>query len=427
MSKMSQNQKMSFIGTIIWLVCALFFMYEFLLRTILGTFEHPIIQDLNLNLVTFAILSSTAYQFVYGFMQIPVGVITDHLGLKKTLFIAVFFCAISVAGFGVSFGFDSAFIFRVLMGLGSSFGFICLLVAVYDWMPRQHIGLFIGLSQFIGTMGPMFAAGPLNSLSTHSALPWRYIFYTLGAIGVVIAIIVLLIVRNNNDYTGSFRILKRPEPLKGNLWKLVCQRQVWYIAIYSACVYFAIEYFSENSGKSFLMLNGYGSEVSSYMLTISWLGYAIGCPLLGFISDRTSKRKKMMVYAAICCFLAALCIMYFPINAIVIGIAFFGLGLGASGQSIGFAIMAEQCNNNYLAAGLGLNNAMIMLVTSLLAPIIGSILTMLSKGHGLTIQNYQQGFLLILALMFLGIIISVFLVKETFCKSTKETTKLNVK
>ncbi|WP_367608019.1 hypothetical protein [Legionella sp. W05-934-2] len=43
-----------------------------------------------------------------------------------------------------------------------SFGFICLLISVYDWLPRKNAALFIGLSQFIGTMGPMLAAGPLD-------------------------------------------------------------------------------------------------------------------------------------------------------------------------------------------------------------------------------------------------------------------------
>lgn len=421
---MSQNQKMSVAGTIIWLICALFFMYEFLLRTILGTFEHPIMHDLNLNLVSFAILSSTAYQLIYGIMQMPVGIITDQLGLKKTLFIAVMFCAVTVAGFGMSFGFDSALIFRILMGLGSSFGFICLLVAVYDWMPRKHIALFIGLSQLIGTMGPMLAAGPLNALSTHSDLPWRYIFYVLGFIGIGIAVLVLLFVRNNTDYTGSFRILKRPKPLKNNFFSLMRQQQVWYIAVYSACVYFAIEYFSENSGKAFLILHGYSSYTASYMLTVSWLGYAIGCPLLGFISDRLNNRKHVMLFAAIFGFIATLCIVYFPINILMISFAFFGLGIGASGQSIGFAIMAEQCNQNYLAAGLSLNNAMIMLVTSLMAPLIGAILSHASQGTQLSIANYQTGFILILIIMFVGILISTLLIKETFCKSTKETTKL---
>ncbi len=423
---MIQSQRMSLIGTTIWLVCALFFMYEFLLRTILGTFEQPILHDLNLSLVSFAILSSTAYQLIYGFMQIPVGVIADRLGLKKTLFLAVMVCAFAVTAFGMSIGFDSALIYRVLMGFGSSFGFICLLVAVYDWMPHRHIGLFIGLSQLIGTMGPMFAAGPLNALSTHSNLSWRYVFYSLGGIGLGMAILVLLLVRNNTQYTGSFRILRRPLPLSSNLLALMRQPQVWYIGVYSACVYFAIEYFSENSGKAFLMLQGYSGDSSSYMLTISWIGYALGCPLLGFISDRTSKRKNMMIFAAVCCFVSTICILYFPINLLVVALAFFGLGIGASGQSIGFAIMAEQCNNNYLAAGLGLNNALIMLVSSVIAPIIGMVLSTVSAGSVLNVSDYQKGFLVILLLILVGVLMSIFCIKETFCKSNKQMTKLTL-
>ena len=70
------NNKLSLLGIVIWLTCAAFFMYEFLLRTILGTFEHQIISDLDLSILTFSILSSTAYQLTYGIMQIPVGIIT---------------------------------------------------------------------------------------------------------------------------------------------------------------------------------------------------------------------------------------------------------------------------------------------------------------------------------------------------------------
>ncbi len=423
---MSQNQKMSAIGTIIWIICALFFMYEFLLRTILGTFEHPIMHDLHLNLITFAILSSTAYQLVYGVMQIPVGIITDKFGLKKTLFLAVIVCSFAVVGFGFASEFPLAIGFRILMGFGSAFGFICLLVAVYDWMPRKYIGLFIGLSQFIGTMGPMLAAGPMNTLANTSGVNWRYIFFALGAIGILIALLVIGIVKNNTDSIQGFRILKKSEPVRYGLVALMKQPQVWLIAIFSACVYFSIEYLSENSGKAFLMLHGFSSDASSYMLTVSWLGYAIGCPLLGLISDVLSKRKKVMMLSAFCGLVAVILIVYFPVNIVVITIAFFLLGIGASGQSIGFAIMAEQCNNNYLAAGLGLNNAMIMLVTGICAPIVGAIISHLSQGSIISISNYQSAFIVLIAFMFIALIVSSFFIKETFCKSTKETTKLSV-
>lgn len=232
---MIESKSISFWGFFIWIICAVFFMYEFMLRTVLGTFEHPIMHDLNLNLVTFAILSSTAYQVIYGIMQIPVGLITDRLGLKKTLFTAIIICAITVIGFGFTFSFKSAVIFRLLMGFGSSFGFVCLLIAVYEWMPRKNIALFIGLSQFIGTMGPMIAAGPLNSLSADK-IQWRIIFYSLGIIGIIIAIFVILFVSNNTKEIGGFRILKRKTPIKEDIFALFREKQVWYIA-YSLLVF----------------------------------------------------------------------------------------------------------------------------------------------------------------------------------------------
>jgi MFS family permease len=419
------NQKFSLIGIIIWLVCAVFFMYEFLLRTVLGTFEHPIIHDLNLDLVTFAILSSTAYQMIYGVMQIPVGIITDKYGLKISLFIAVVVCSIAVAGFGFTHAFDSAFAFRLLMGFGSSFGFVCLLMAVYDWMPRKNIGLFIGLSQFIGTMGPMIAAGPLNSLSNNSSAEWRYVFYVLGVVGIAIAILVLLIVKNNKESLANFQILRRPSAPGSSLKKLFSQKQVWFIAVYSAAIYFTIEYLSENSGTKYMVLHGYTKDIASYMITIAWLGYGIGCPLLGFISDLTSRRKNTMIFAAFSAIIAAIVIIYFPVNIVITMAAFFFLGVGASGQSIGFAIMAERCNNSYLAAGLGLNNGMIMLVTSINAPIIGWLISFFTDGGTTSIADFQQAFIYIIAFIGIAVFLSIFCINETFCKSTKEITQLS--
>ena len=420
------ENKVSLTGIIVWGICALFFTYEFLLRTVLGTFEHPLMYDLHLDLVSFAILSSTAYQTVYGLMQIPVGIITDRMGLKKTLFIATLICAIAVLGFGLTHEFKSAFLFRVLMGFGSSFGFIGLLVAVYDWMPRKKIAFFIGLSQFLGTLGPMIAAGPLNTIAQGTSVDWRLVFYCLAALGGIIAIFIALFVKNNKDYAGSFQILKPSKPLAETLFALIKQPQVWVIAIFSASIYFTIEYLSENSGKTFLMLRGVSSDTASYMITIAWLGYAIGCPVLGYISDLTGRRKSMMVSAAFLCLIAGIAIIYLPTTPILLITAFLLLGIGASGQSIGFAIMAEQCSENYLAAGLGFNNAVIMLVASINAPLIGWLISTHMTGEHATVGDYQYGFWLILAFMGLALILALFFIQETFCKSTKETTKLAV-
>ncbi|WP_150466243.1 MFS transporter [Francisella sp. SYW-9] len=420
------NNRLSFLALIIWLTCAVFFMYEFLLRTILGTFEHQIISDLDLSILTFSILSSTAYQLTYGIMQIPVGIITDKLGLKKALTLAILVCALGVGLFGLCNSFAAALIYRVMIGFGASFGFLCLLIAVYDWLPHKHIGLYIGLSQFIGVLGPMLAAGPLNSLSQSGGVDWRYVFIALSIVGVILAIMTIFIVKNNDQSSADsnnnkFILLENPRSIFIEIKNILSNKQIWLIAVFSATTYLAIEYLSENATQSFLQLNGFNTKFASYLITLAWLGYGIGCPSLGALSDRIKRRKPIMIFAICLVFIALTMIIFFPINQIVLYIAFIALGYGASGQSIGFAIIAEQANVSCRAAALGVNNFLIFLSVGIGSPIISEIFDMFSNsGKNPSVTSYQISLSLLLVFVAIGIFICTLFIKETFCRSTKE-------
>ncbi|HAT9135757.1 TPA: MFS transporter [Legionella pneumophila] len=417
---MSLENKISLKGLLVWLICALFFMYEFLLRTVVGTFQTQLVNDLNLTPMTFSLLSSTGYLVIYGIMQIPVGIIAARFGLKKALFIALVFCASSTMGFALSHHFGIAMFCRIVMGLGSSFGFICLLISVYDWMPRKNIALFIGISQFIGTLWPMLAAGPLNSLSQNSMIGWRGIFLSMAIIGMIIAALTLLFVENNRNNREKFIVLTKPVKISLSLQKLMSHKQVWSIALFSGCVYFSIEYFSENMGVEFLIKKGFSPMYSSYMITLAWLGYALGCPLFGFISDKIHRRKPVMLTSAFAAWLSLSGIIYFSFGEVLTGFCFFTLGLSASGQSIGFAAIAEQCKENYLAIGLAFNNTMIAIITSVSAPIIGGMLS-----YPAQIKNYQEALFVLIIFSIVSVIISAFMIKETFGKSVRENTILS--
>ncbi|QWV00030.1 MULTISPECIES: MFS transporter [Francisella] len=426
------NNKLSFLAITIWLTCAVFFMYEFLLRTILGTFEHQIISDLDLSILTFSILSSTAYQLTYGIMQIPVGIITDKLGLKKALTLAILVCALGVGLFALSSSFAAALIYRIMIGFGASFGFLCLLIAVYDWLPHKHIGLFIGLSQFIGVLGPMIAAGPLESLSQAGGVDWRYVFIALAIIGVILAGVTIVLVKNNDQSGDSsknrFIILNTPTSVMKEIQSIFSNKQIWLIAVFSATTYLAIEYLSENATKSFLSLNGFDAKFSSYLITLAWLGYGIGCPSLGAISDRIKRRKPVMIFAICLTFVSLATIIFFPINQAILYLSFICLGLGASGQSIGFAIIAEQSSSGCRAAALGVNNFLIMLSVGVGSPIISEVFDLFSnQGKNPSVVSYQTSLSLLLVFTALGILISIFFIKETFCRSKKEVIFVDMK
>lgn len=413
-------------GFAVWLICAVFFMYEFLLRTVMGTFQNQIMSDLSLSAVQFSLLSTTIFLLIYGVMQIPAGILVEKFGLKKTLFVASLICGLSAMAFSYSNGFIWALSCRMLMGFGASFGFICLLMAVSDWMPHQFFAVFIGLSQFIGTMGPMISAGPLTSLSHNSDVTWNAFFFFFGLIGIALSLLVFFFVENNQHCSGKYIVLEKPEKTLVSLRKLFGRAQPWLIALTGTCMYFAIEYLSENEGRIFLSLKGLSLQSASNMLTISWVGYAIGCPLVGVISDYQERRKQVLVVSSAIGALATAMIVLVSDHGFLIA-GFFLLGVGASGMSIGFAMIGEQFKPQFVAVGFGLVNALIMSISAINAPILGFLLEHLSGGAHPSLQNYTHAFYVLIAIATLGFVSAVLFVKETFCKSAVDFTFLKTK
>ncbi|MDX2346497.1 MAG: MFS transporter, partial [Legionella sp.] len=360
-------------GFVVWGICVLFFLYEFFLRASLGTFQHPLMQDLHLSSIEYALLSTTLFSVIYGAMQIPVGLLIEQIGLKKVLLLGVAICTLSTFLFAYSTTYLSALAARMLMGLGASVGFLCVLVSVHEWMPHRHNGFFIGLSLFLGTLGPMLGAGPLEDLILSAHISWQFIFKGLGFIGLAFVFLVILFVENSHEHAEKYVVLKRPEKTKTTLIKLFTRSQAWYIALFTGAIYFAIEYLAENEGRVFLELKGFNASFASYMITTAWIGYALGCPVLGFLSDYFQRRKNVLMAAGFFSVIAILLVV-FSTQKLVLIAGFFLLGIAASGQTVAFAMMAEQFKKQFVPVGLALNNTMMMLFISVNAPSIAYML-----------------------------------------------------
>ncbi len=422
---MKKSHNINYKGLLIWFICAVFFTYEFLLRTLLGSYQEPFSNELHLSALKFAFISSTAYQFIYTIMQIPVASITERYGLKRTLLSAALICSLSVILFSFTKQFYAAFFLRLSIGFGASFGFICLLVAVSEWLPKNKKGFFIGLSQFVGTMGPLFAAGPITSLSDSYQLSWRNIHLFLGFIGIFISLLIAIFVKSKTNNLEKFVLLKPKGNLLQSIFSLIRNRQVLFIALYSATVYFSIEYLSENTAKQYLHFSGISQIKASYLLTIAWFFYALGCPALGLISDIKKNRKSIMVFSAICNVIALLLIRFTPYNFLSDYFAFMLLGIGASGQSIGFTIITEQSKPEHNIIALGINNASIGLITAINAPLFGWILSCISQDSP-NLLNYNKIIDMLITIALIAVYIVMVKIKETYGKSQCNFTVLNI-
>ncbi len=420
---MEEEQKISILGFSIWIIASLFFLYEFFLRTFLGTVADQVITQLHLTPERFALLG-VAYFISYGVMQLPVGILVDRFGVKLVMLVAVLICSVATFAFACSTTFIAAFISRFFMGFGSAFAFVCLIVVAMRWFPRRHFGLFAGLSQLIGTMGPLLAGGPLLDFIMKMHETWRIALIQIAIFGIILAGFVMLFVKNKPmKAVAGLPVQHHSKKITQQLKQLLTNPQVWFIAIFSGAVYVSIALLGAVWGTHYLETKGFSQEASAYMVSIVWLGYAIGCPLLGFCSDIMKRRKPMLVLSTIMGFGSIIAILSTTMpSKFVFTLAFFVLGLAAAGQNVGFVTIAEQVGPEIKSTAIGFNNAMITVFDALLVSIV-SLFIILPKNHIVTSAYASKSFsafLVLPILYFIAFIISMFCIKETYCRSQQE-------
>jgi len=413
-------------GVFIWAIAAFFFLYEFFLRTFLGSLEPQIMKSLQLNATTFSIIGS-CYYLTYGLMQIPVGMVVDRFGVKATMVLASIVCGISALLFGAAQGFGMALAARMIMGFGSSFAFIALLVIAREWFPRKNFGLFAGISQLIGTIGPILAGGPLIIFLKNEGLDWRELVSSLGGVGFGIAVMSFLFVRlPKAGRAGHFRVLQAPFSLKEQIRLLLTNGQAWLVATYSALIYTAIATLGAIWGTRVLIAKGLDQEHAGDAVSILWVGYALGCPIAGFISDQIKRRQAVMVALGLLATLATAALWLSGDDSFAFfAMLFFVIGLSGGAQNVGFATIVEKVNERLSATSMGLNNGLMLLFDTVNPIIFGLLVTLTlqdKNSDDFTSKNFDWALAYLPALCLIATAISFFLIRETYCKPQKGVT-----
>ena len=410
---------------ILWLIAALFFLYEFFLRTFLGALGHQIIPALHLTPSQFAFLASVFY-IAYGTMQVPVGGVVDKIGIRLTLLSATIICALSAFLFASTHSYALALVARFCMGFGGAFAFLCLLIITLERFPQKYFALFVGLGQFIGTLGALLAGGPLATVISEYNINWRLVFMCIGGFGIFLFLLTLAFVRNTVRQRQKQKIfLEHKETFLQKIKKFHSSPQAWLVAVYSAFVFLSVAMLGAVWGTLFLQSLGFSQAKAASIVSLGWLGFACGCPLLGALSDILSQRRIIMIGCAAVGFVLIIFVVYVHMqHTWVYSLLFFILGITSAGQSIGFAIITEHVEPNLKSLALGLNSAFITLLAAITPLIVSFIIEYTSGKHTApqhyTPSSFTYAFLLMPTLYLLALILSSCFIKETYCRSIKE-------
>ena len=155
-------------------------------RATLSVANKLIQDDLGIPVAKMGLLLS-AFLWAYAVAQLPVGGLIDRFGPRRLLGLGLFSWSVAQAAGGLVTNFGSFIVARFALGVGEAPLFPGGARVVRDWFGVRERGFATGLLQSASSLGNFIAVPLLTFLML--SLSWRWMFFIVGAAGVVLAII----------------------------------------------------------------------------------------------------------------------------------------------------------------------------------------------------------------------------------------------
>ncbi|HAF87518.1 MAG TPA: MFS transporter, partial [Legionellales bacterium] len=402
-------------GCLVCAIGAFFYCYEFVLRIIPGALQSELSAAFgHISAYTFGQLSAF-YYFAYSPMQLPVGMLMDRFGPRRLLTFACCCCAMGSWLFMDTSSISMASSGRFLVGFGSSFAFVGVLSLAMRWLPKRYFSLVAGLITTLGMVGLVFGEVKITYLVV--ALGWRYVLWLMVVIGMFLTVIIFLVTRDSP--TGH--IIKK-QPLAdffNKVWCVLTSGDVWLIGLIGACLYTSLSVFGELWGKIYLEQAHHLSKIAAaHAISAMFLGWAVGAPIAGFLSDVTGKRVFPLVMGAILSCICISIILYYPgLPVFWLNSLLFLYGVFSATEIIVFIMAKENTGAELTGTVFAAVNMIVTLGGVVFQPLVGKLLDtfgdnrIVNYEHIYSIVDYQLA-LSILPISLLFIPLLAFFVKD---------------
>jgi len=408
------------VGWIAWSVVSLFYLFEFLIRVAPSVMEPELQKSFHLSAAGLG-AALGAYYYVYAPLQLVVGGFLDEWGTKRVLVPAVLLC---VAGcfLEVVGGSPSVLVgARILQGSGSAFAFVGAMHAAAQWFPPERMALVSGITTALGMVGAIIGNAAVAQFV--AAFGWQSSLRDAAFLGIAVAIAIFLFLPKPKK-AATPRVEREGSAwsrIFGHLLKVLLNPQTWVIGFITSCLYLPLSVFGGLWGVPYLTAVTDMSVIdASRVISVLYVGWLIGGPFAGWLSDHLGRRKLMLFGSTALTLLTTIFLVIAPPSSITgMVILLLAIGLSSSVEVVGFAAGLEANPLKAAATSIATVNMIVMLVGGLLQPMVGVLLDHFSGSpNAIASGNFSGGdfriaMILLPALSLFGILACFFL-KETY-------------
>lgn len=344
-----------------WLVClsaGLFFFYEFFQLTLFDVINQPLRQSYQLSAAEVSWLSST-YLWANILFLLPAGMILDRFSTRKVILLTMSICVFATFGFGIINSFLWANFFHFLSGIGNAFCLLAGVVLVSRWFLPKQRALVVGVIVTMAFLGGMLAHTPFALLN--EAYGWRFSLLIDALVGVILLGWIYLVVQDRPS-SGEVAVTDQQVALFPGFFQALINRQNWLAGLYTTLLNLPIMILCALWGASYLQAVHHLSKfVAATLISLLFIGSMIGCPLMGWLSDRLGRRKLLMFIGAGATLVTVmpLCLNW-HLSVLALSSLFFSLGFFTSAQIISYPLITESNDLKITGTATAIASVLIM-------------------------------------------------------------------
>ncbi|QIW10900.1 MFS transporter [Francisella sp. LA112445] len=269
------------------------------------------------------------------------GPIIDKFGFRLISPISITISAIGVILFVVAANFGSlsmAYIARIITGLGVSFATISYLKAVSVWFEPRKFAFAASFLATAAMIGALCAQAPLAYLISLCG-DWKMAMLLFSVASLLMGVVYYIVVRDFNpkqpEASSPSNQLKTIDALK----EVVKNKNNWLLTFYVGLSFTAVDAFAGFWGNAYFREAYHVSrEEAASIISMIFIGMAIGSPIIGKLSEALNSRKGVMIIFHIIGTVAISFVLLAKTSATISAILLFIFGLCLGIYMLSFAI-----------------------------------------------------------------------------------------
>src|SRR5262245_11455192 len=402
---MSQSVKAAGVA---WLLTAVYYFYQYTLRSAPAVMMPQLSEAFGLSAMGVASMVGLFY-WGYSPFSLVAGVAMDRLGPRKVVPLGAAVVGVGALLFATGSG-QLASLGRLLQGAGGVFALIGAVYIATTGFPASRAATLIGATQMFGMAGGsagQFVVGPVIA----SGVAWSRFWLFMGVAGLAIggALFALLPPQERVEREGDW--LKAAVRAMG----IVFRNPQWILCgMIAGLLFIPTTIFDMVWGVRFLQ-EAHGYEYASAVIRSATvpLGWIVGCPLLGLVSDRLGRRKPVILGGAIVLLGCLAWILHGPKDVLPPYALGLLAGVASGAAMLPYTVIKEANPPEVSGTATGVVNFLNFTFSALLGPVFGGILRSVSGGaETMSLEHYQTAFEPLLYGVGLAIVLT-FLLRET--------------